>query len=150
MHSGKNKDMGSPFRRSTEKEREILQDLIDALGDRFVDLVAEHRKPGAEKLARIRTARVFLAPEALDVGLVDSIGYLQDAVGKARKLAGLPENSKVVIYRRTEHPDNNIYNTATSRDPGRVPPLVDLGMLSDFISLRTGFYYLWPAAVNSR
>ena len=148
--SGENKDMGSPFRRTTEAERQILQGLIDALGDRFVDLVAERRKPGAKKLSRIRSARIFLAPEALDVGLVDSIGYLEDAVEKARGMAGLPEDSKVVIYRRTEHADDNIYNTATSRYPGRAPLLLDLGMVGDIAALRTGFYYLWPAAVNSR
>ncbi len=148
--SGKNKDMGSPFRQATEKEDEILQDLIDALGKRFIDLVAEHRKPGAANLERIRSARVFLSPDALEVGLLDSIGYLQDAVGVARKLAELPDDSKVVIYRRTEHPDDNIYNTATSRKPGPRVPLIDLGMLSHLTNLRTGFYYLWPAAVNNR
>ena len=74
--SGKNKDMGSPFRQSTEEEQRILQGLTDELGERFVSLVAKHRKIDQEALANISTARVYLGKQALQLGLVDKIGYI--------------------------------------------------------------------------
>lgn len=145
--SGKNKDMGSPFRQTTEEEEKILQGLTDELGGRFVGLVAKHRKLDQKPLADISTARVYLAKEALQLGLVDKIGYLSDAVMQARKLSGLPEDTKVVVYRRTEYPDDNLYNTSTTQYSGSGLSLIDLGLPDSMTSLRTGFYYLWsPAA----
>ena len=144
---GKNKDMGSPFRQTTEEEQRILQGLIDELGGRFVSLVAKHRKLDQRALADISTARVYLAKEALQLGLVDEIGYLGDALLQAKKLAGLPENSKVVVYRRTEYPDDNLYNTSTTHYSASGLSLIDLGLADSMTFLRTGFYYLWsPAA----
>ncbi|NVM21587.1 MAG: signal peptide peptidase SppA [Desulfobacterales bacterium] len=145
--SGRNKDMGSPFRQTTEEEQKILQGLIDEQGGRFVKLVAKHRKLDQKALADIFTARVYLAEEALQLGLVDKIGYLSDAVLQAKKLAGLPEDTKVVVYRRTEYPDDNIYNTFTTQYGSNGLSLIDLGLPDSMTSLRTGFYYLWlPAA----
>ena len=144
---GKNKDMGSPFRQTTEEEQKILQGLTDELGGRFVSLVAKHRKIDQRTLADISTARVYLAREALQLGLVDKIGYLSDALLQAKKLSGLPKDAKVVVYRRTEYPDDNLYNTSTTQYSGRGLSLIDLGLPDSITFLRTGFYYLWsPAA----
>ena len=141
--SGKNKDMGSPFRQSTEEEQRILKDLTDELGKRFLNLVAEHRKLDQKVLDNISTARVYLAREAMELGLVDRIGYLSDALSKAKELAGLSENAKVVVYRRTEYADDNLYNTSTTQYNGSGLTFIDLGLPYSITSLRTGFYYLW-------
>jgi protease-4 len=141
--SGQNKDMGSPFRQTTEEEEKILQELTDELGRRFVSLVAKHRKLDQKALADISTGRVYIANEALQLGLVDKIGYLSDAVGKAKKLSGLSEDTKIVVYRRTEYPDDNLYNTATTQYSGSKLALIELGLPESMTSLRTGFYYLW-------
>jgi protease-4 len=141
--SGKNKDMGSPFRQSTEEEQRILKCLTDELGQRFVSLVSKRREIDQKALADISTARVYLGKQALQLGLVDKIGYLSDALSQAKKLAGLREDSKVVVYRRTEYPDDNLYNTFTTEYGGSGLSLIDLGLLESMTSLRTGFYYLW-------
>jgi len=143
--SGVNKDIGSPFRPATAEEEKIFQDLTDRLGVRFVDLVAKHRKLDSEIIAEISTAQVYLANEALELGLVDEIGYLAKAVAQAKKLARLPEDAKVVVYRRTEYPDDNIYNTSTRYGGGDVS-LISLKLPGSLSHIRTGFYYLWPAA----
>ena len=143
--SGKNKDIGSPFRAATPEEEKIFQNLTDRLAVRFVDLVVRHRKLEPEIIAEISTARVYLANEALELGLVDEIGYLDKAVRQAKKIAGLPENAKVVVYRRTEYPDDNLYNTATRYDEGH-GSLVSFELPVSLNHMRTGFYYLWPAA----
>jgi protease-4 len=144
--SGENKDMGSPFRQSTEREKEIMQNLIDELGDRFMSLVAKHRKLDQDTLSRISTARVYLAKDALELRLVDTIGYLNDALLQAKELAGLPKNSKVVVYRRTEYPDDNLYNTFTNQYSDSGLPLVNVGLPNPINSLGAGFYYLWLPA----
>lgn len=141
--SGKNKDMGSPFRQTTEEEHRIIQGLIDELGGRFVSLVARHRRLNEEALADIATARIYLANEALRLGLVDKIGYLDDALREAKRLAALPEDAKVVVYRRSEVPDDNIYNSATGKSGGAGINLIELGLADSLASLHSGFYYVW-------
>ncbi len=145
--TGKNKDMGSPFRQATEEEQKILQDITEQLGQRFLDRIAENRKLEPNKLKEISSARIYLADDALKLGMIDRIGYLDEAVGEARKLASLPENAKIVVYRRTEYADDNLYNTSTSRYEGRGPSLISLELPGSLTSLQTGFYYLWQAAV---
>ena len=143
--SGKNKDIGSPFRAATAEEEKIFQNLTDRLAVRFVDLVAKHRELDPETIAEISTARVYLAQEALKLGLVDEIGYLEKALDRAKKLAQLPEDAKIVVYRRTEYPDDNLYNTSTRYDEGH-GSLISLELPGSLNHLTTGFYYLWPAA----
>jgi protease-4 len=145
--SGKNKDMGSPFRPSTAEEEKILQRLTDQLAKQFLEKVALHRKLDSNAMADISSARIYLADEALKLGLVDKIGYLDDAIAEAKKLAGLTENSKVVVFRRIEYPDDNLYNTATTRLEGRGLSLISLGLPASLTGLQTGFYYLWSPAV---
>ncbi|NNL78831.1 MAG: signal peptide peptidase SppA [Desulfobacterales bacterium] len=145
--SGKNKDMGSPFRATSPEEEQILQDLTDRLGSRFVDLVAKHRKLAPELIAEISTARIYLSNEALRIGLVDEIGYLDQAIVQAKKLAGVPKDARVVIYRRDEYPNDNIYNTST-RSVGK-GSLISLPLPGSLDQIKTGFYYLWPAVAMS-
>jgi protease-4 len=140
---GENKDMGSPFRKATDEEHRIFQEIIESLGGRFVDLVAEHRKLDPESVEKITSARVYLAKEALDLNLIDEIGYLSDAVKKAKALADLPEDASVVVYRRTEYPDDNLYNTSTSFHGAQKVPLIGLNVPDGLSNLQPGFYYLW-------
>jgi protease-4 len=141
--SGLDKDIGSPFRPSTPEERKIFQDLIDRLAMRFFDLVAKHRKLDPDSLAAVSSARIYLSEDALRLGLVDRIGYLTDALSEARSLAGLPDDAKAVIYRRTKYPNDNLYNTSTSWNAPSGLSLVDLGLRELVPTLSPGFYYLW-------
>ncbi len=145
--SGRNKDMASPFRKPTEEEERIMQSLIDQLGARFLRLVSDHRHVSQDVSGDVSSARVYLADEALERGLIDQIGYVDDAIAQAKKLAGLPGDAKVVVYRRSEYPDDNIYNTSVNKYGGARLSLIDLGMLQQTASLSPGFYYIWmPAA----
>ncbi len=144
---GKNKDMGSPFRESTAEEQKLLQATVDRLGDRFLSLVRKHRRLDAQGLAEMSTARIFLAEEALKLGMIDRIGYLSDAVKETKKLAGLPDDARVVVYRRDEYPDDNLYNVAAAASGDRKPSLVNVE-LPEILNLTTGFYYIWPGAIG--
>jgi protease IV len=144
---GKNKDMGSPFRESTEEEQKLVQITINQLGERFTSLVKKHRKLDPQALSEMSTARLFLAEEALKLGLIDKIGYLSDAVKEAKQLAGLAGDARVVLYRRAEHPDDNLYSITgiAAEDPRLSFISVEL---PESLHLSTGFYYLWPGAIG--
>ncbi len=145
--SGVNKDMGMPYRLATAEEQKILQSMTDRLGIRFIDLTAKYRNLEPAVAANIATARVYLAEEALELGMVDAIGYLDQATDKAKQLAGLPDDARVVVYRRTEYPDDNIYNTSTRYGGGDLS-LISVDFPETLNHFNTGFYYLWPAAFS--
>ena len=146
--SGSNKDMGSPFRTSTEEETRLLQELTDRLGQRFIDLLATHRTITPEALAEIRTARIFLADEARRLGMVDHIGYVADAIQSAKTLAGLPDDARVVVYRRVEFPDDTVYNTVGSKTGTAEPNLINIELPGSMGALESGFFYIWPPAAG--
>ncbi len=145
--SGKDKDMGSPFRHTTAQEEESFQAIIDELAGLFKAKVVKHRGLKTENIEKIMTAKIFTASQALELGLIDQIGFTDDAIDKAKELAGIDSQSKVVMYRRIEFADDNIYNNISSHSMSNTP-LVDLGPLSRMSSISTGFYYTWPAAVK--
>ena len=139
--SGPRKDMGSPFRVMTTDERAIFQGLIDVFYQRFLTVVQEGRPQlQMDQIKKLADGRVYTGEQAKAAGLVDEIGYLEDAVELAKKKAGLTE-ARVVMYRRPGEYSNNVYSKLAS--PG---PLASLGNL-DLMSLVRGgapqFMYLW-------
>jgi protease-4 len=141
--------MGSPFRPASQEEKIIIQALTEKLGQRFLNLVAHHRNLDKKRLKEIGSARVYLADEALRVGLVDKIGYLSEALTEAKKLARLSSNSKVVVYRRAQYPNDNLYNTSVSHSSGQGVSLIQFDIPASMTTLRTGFYYLWSPGAYS-
>ena len=147
--SGEQKDMGSPFRSPTEKDEVIFQALTNQMAERFYNLVQKHRKLTPEQMEKVKTARIFLAAEARELGLVDQIGYLKDALAKAKSMAGLKADAKVVTYRRREAEEDNIYNPAMSGTQDGLE--AGLPTLGQFLAIpEVGFYYLWPSAVGGQ
>ena len=140
---GKNKDMGSPFRESSEEEQKLLQKAVNDFGERFIRLVQKHRKLDQRALTEIASARIFLADDALKLGLVDNIGYLSDAVKESKKLANVSDDARVIVYRRAEFPEDNYYNVAGVASEDVAISAINIDLLEPF-SLKAGFYYLWP------
>jgi protease-4 len=139
--SGPRKDMGSPFRAMTPEERAIFQGLIDSFYQRFLTVVQEGR-PGLqmEQIKKLADGRIYTGEQAKAAGLVDEIGYLEDAIEAAKKKAGLTQ-ARVVTYRRPGDYSNNIYTKLMA--PG---PLAGLGNLDLMSFVRGGtpqFMYLW-------
>ncbi len=140
VKSGASKDSGSPFRDMTEEDRVIFQGIIDEYYEGFLAVVAKGRKgriPEAE-LRTIADGRVYTAPQALKLGLIDAVGYFEDAYAKARELAGL-KSARLVSYTYFPKTKTNIYASQL----GSVSP-VDAKVLETIVgALKTGFYYLW-------
>ncbi|MCS7132743.1 MAG: signal peptide peptidase SppA [Nitrososphaeria archaeon] len=89
--SGRLKDIGSSWRSMTDEEKEIMQSIVDTVAKVFADRVRETRGDKIRDWEYVLTARPFLGTQALELGLVDEVGSLEDAINLARRLAGLPE-----------------------------------------------------------
>ncbi|MEI7946186.1 MAG: signal peptide peptidase SppA [bacterium] len=97
VKSGQNKDLLNPFDDVKPEQRELIQKLISAMHERFITLVAENRKMAKDKVAVLADGRVFLADEAVKNGLIDGIGYGDDARAKMSELLKT-ESIKVFKY----------------------------------------------------
>lgn len=97
--SGEHKDMGSPFREMTPEERRLLQEYVDGSHRRFVEIVAKGRGLPEDRVLALADGGIHNADAALELGLVDLVGYMNDAVDWAEKAAN-EEGMRIVGYRR--------------------------------------------------
>lgn len=140
IKSGASKDAGAPFRDMTDEERKIFQGINDEYYEDFLQAVARNRKERitAADLRAIADGRVYTAPQALELKLIDEIGYFDDAFRKALSLASL-RAARLVAYTYYPKSKTNIY---AARLGDYAPP--EAKMLESYLgALRTGFYYLW-------
>ncbi len=139
IKSGAKKDMGSPFRGLSEEERKIFQDVIDDLHRRFVALIAKTRRLPEDKVRELADGRIFTAEQARALGLVDQVGYLEDALAAARRAAPVSE-ARVVVYHRPREYRATVYATARAPEPldASLAPLSSL-----LLSPGPRFLYLW-------
>jgi len=94
--AGDLKDFGTPTRHMTEEERAYWQALIDRTHEAFIQVVAQGRGMDVERVRAIADGRVFTGEEAVELGLVDEIGYFEDAIAKAAELGGISGEPRVV------------------------------------------------------
>ncbi len=100
--AGEHKDSGSLFRPPTDEERAREQELLDALHQRFQTIVLEGRPQlDAGTVAKLSSGEIHLGSQALDLGLVDELGDLDDAVQHAAGLAKIGPQTTVLRPRRS-------------------------------------------------
>jgi protease IV len=140
IKSGPLKDMGSPFKPITDEERAVMQGMVDDYYARFVHVVTKHRKIDATKQRTITDGRVFSGDRAQQLGLVDDLGLLEDALATARKMANAPR-AKPIMYKRPFGYRGSIYADTSTPQPQATN--VTKLELPGGPWLPTGFYYLW-------
>jgi len=91
--SGKLKDVGSAWRELTDEERSLLISIVDSVADIFKERVREHRGIKINNYDEVFTARPYTGVQALQAGIIDGVGSLDQAVKRACQLAGIPEDS---------------------------------------------------------
>lgn len=96
LKSGPYKDIGSPIRPMSPKEKALLQGVIDNVYLQFVNAVAEGRKLKRDDVLAIADGRVFSGEQAMALGLVDRLGDQEDAVAAAGKMAKIKGEPRVV------------------------------------------------------
>ncbi|MBI5561533.1 MAG: signal peptide peptidase SppA [Deltaproteobacteria bacterium] len=144
IKSGVNKDIGSPMRPMSDAERKILQSVIDDMYERFLDRIIEGR-PGAgfkkEALRAIADGRIYTAPQALDLKLIDAIGYMDDAVSEAKQAAHI-KDATVITYSAPSSYKNNLYSSLAQPMPSTVNLVnIDGGALRHRFGM--SFMYMW-------
>jgi protease-4 len=97
VKSGELKDIGSPFREMTPEEKRIIQEVIDNVHQQFIKAVAEGRKLDRSKVTQIADGRIMTGEQAKQLGLVDQIGNLDDAIDATAKLVGI-EGKPDIVY----------------------------------------------------
>ncbi|MEK7286246.1 MAG: signal peptide peptidase SppA [Nitrospirota bacterium] len=99
IKSGANKDAGSPFRKMTEGERLLFQNVLDDVHAQFMEAVSEGRSMEMEKVRLLADGRIFTGRQAKENGLVDGLGNLEDAITKTAELSGIKGKPDVVETR---------------------------------------------------
>ena len=102
IKSGRYKDSGSPHRPMTAQDRAYLQGWIDDAYEQFVGVVMQERTMSRREVNRVADGRVFTGRQALEVGLIDTLGYYADAIDLAAAMAGIEGEPTLVKerYRR--------------------------------------------------
>lgn len=97
IKSGEVKDMGSLYRPMTDEEKRIWQKKINEIYESFVQIVAEGRHLPAETVRGLADGSVYTGREALELGLIDSLGYEEDAISTAAELGGITGTPRVIL-----------------------------------------------------
>ncbi|MEN3037705.1 MAG: signal peptide peptidase SppA [Candidatus Kryptonium sp.] len=113
IKSGKFKDSGNPYRGLTDEERKYLQNLIDDVYGQFVNHVVEERKMKKEEVLKIADGRVFTGKQAYELGLVDTLGTLEDAIKIAANMAGIKDEPRIVKERKKDNIFDILFESKT-------------------------------------
>lgn len=95
--AGEFKDMGSLFREPTDEEQKMIQELLDTVHQEFINHIAGSRNLSVEEVTQLATGEIFLGKDAIDLKLVDEIGYIRDVVDDMKNETGYNE-SLVMTY----------------------------------------------------
>jgi protease-4 len=143
IKSGPNKDLGNPGRPMTDEERAILQCMVNGFYDQFVKVVAAGRHLPEDRVRALADGRVYTGVDAQRFGLVDEVGYLEDAVRTAKRLAGI-DDARLVAYDRGSGYRGSVY-AALPKIPSEINVKLDVPGLSNHTG--AAFMYLWEPGV---
>lgn len=142
IKSGEMKGMGSMLEPLTEDQRKILQDLVDDSFIRFKEIIQGGRvrfEENPAELDKLATGQVYSSNQALELGLIDKIGFLDDAIERAKQVAGL-ESALVVEYGEIETLSDILFAAQSGSTPADM--MADMKKILS-LSATPKAYYLW-------
>ena len=89
IKAGEFKDTGNSFRKMTLRERELIENMMDAIHSQFKQVIVEGRGLKPAFVEKFSDGRVFTGAEAVELGLADKLGNYNEAVRAIGKLSGL-------------------------------------------------------------
>lgn len=92
--SGLLKDVGNPLRELTKDDRDLFMSLINDIYQQFISVVAERRKMDLDAVKKVADGRVMTGRAALEAGLIDELGTLNEAAKKVVQLAAARDAEK--------------------------------------------------------
>lgn len=141
IKSGPLIDMGSVTKPLEPQTQQLLQEMADGFRQRFLERVTKRRPELTDADRRtLADGRVVAGSRAVNLHLVDRLGYIEDALEEAEKLAGVADD-EVVLYNRSGNPARSLYAVAPS--PPRLSEAIPFSYPGlDRTKLPT-FLYLW-------
>lgn len=117
LTTGKFKDALSPFKSLTEDERGVWKEILDDAYNRFVGVIVENRTQlTRDQVLDVATGQIFTANQALEKGLVDQIGFIDDVITALRNDHDL-ESARVVEYEFTPTISQLLFGQASFKAP---------------------------------
>ncbi|MFH0800710.1 MAG: signal peptide peptidase SppA [Pseudomonadota bacterium] len=96
LKSGRLKDLASMDRLMTAEERQVLQGMLDDIHGQFKEEVAKARSLELKKVDEIADGRIYTGRQALELGLVDAMGGLSEAVKMAAEMGGIKGEPRLI------------------------------------------------------
>jgi protease-4 len=136
------KTVGDPFTELTEEQREYLTSVIDDSLETFKTVVVKARQSAFDSadvtVDDVATGKIFSSQQALELGLIDAVGYPTDAYAAAETRAGLAAGATVVRFERTP----TFFEALGAAEGGIAPGVqVDADLIHDMMTPR--LMYLW-------
>jgi protease-4 len=130
VKSGPYKDVGNPGREMTAEEKAYLQEMVDNVHQQFVRDVARGRRMKVEKVREVADGRIFTGEQAMELGLVDELGNLKDAINAAAKMAAI-EGEPKIVYPEKEKKSvfDYFFDRITEKIANNVQPYMGLLLL---------------------
>ncbi|MBS4015977.1 MAG: signal peptide peptidase SppA [Candidatus Latescibacteria bacterium] len=116
VKSREHKDIGSPFRTLTDKERKLLDEMTTDIYNQFIEAIEQNRNLPREKILPYADGRIFSGQQALSYGLVDSLGSYEDAIKITANLCGITKEPQII----KERPRFSLLNRIVSRSLNRL------------------------------
>lgn len=135
IKSGELKDIGSPFRAISPRERKFLQEMLDDVHRQFIEAVAQGRHMKPEVVKSLADGRILTGHQAKKQGLVDELGSLPEAISLAARLSGIPGKPEII---RPKKPRGWLSRFLRER----LSTITFLPLRGD--ETRFQPYYLWP------
>lgn len=116
IRSGDRVDAGSPLRAIDPEEKAMLEQIAKNFHRRAIDMVLRSRTAYHGQPDRDFDGRIFTADRAAELGLIDQVGYLDEATALAANLAGLPTATPpLMLYRRENDRANSAFDITPNR-----------------------------------
>jgi len=108
--SGPQKDLLNPMRPLTAEEAAIAQGIVNESYSYFVDVVAKGRNMDRNRVLQLADGRIYSGPQAKNLGLVDELGNLDQAINGTAELANITD-PQVLLF---ENPGPDLFSWLTS------------------------------------
>ena len=117
LKTGEFKDSLSPFRELTPRDKEVWDNILNQSFDLFLEVIDENRDTLTMPQVRaLANGQIYTAEDAKKLGMIDEIGFEEDALAELKKITNLSK-ARVVTYHHTVYIWNVLLGSATAHDP---------------------------------
>jgi protease-4 len=117
LKTGEFKDSLSPFKPLTEREKELWENILNQSFDLFLTVIDENRETlNKDQVRALATGQIYTAQDAKNNGMIDEIGFEEDALDALKKNLGLA-TARVVSYHHSLDFWDALLGSAKANDP---------------------------------